>query len=201
MLLCFNEKVAARSWDQTIVTTTAVIASLKANLCSFRLLRESSLELTQFVKTGEFRWNGIVRDRSNFKTRKSPSLFSFWAFVRIAVCENYKNSLINDSLLQGQENNNPQRSHGIPNGGTYPQIPSLVPGPWNAATEFVTRSPAKHGRLKWVRTCHLSCLFVERCYVALLTSSVPISVRKFFTFYEENHALNTDTLVSNIQWW
>ena len=92
MLLCFNEKVAARSWDETIVTTTAVIASLKANLCSFRLLRESSLELAQFVKIGELRWNGIVRDRSNFKPRKSPSLFSFWAFVRIAVCENYKSS-------------------------------------------------------------------------------------------------------------
>ena len=33
------------------------------NFCSFRLLRESSLELAQFVKEGEFRWNCIVRDR------------------------------------------------------------------------------------------------------------------------------------------
>ena len=127
------------------------------NFCSFRLLRESSLELAQFVKVGEFRWNCIVRDRSNFK-RKSPPLFSFWAFVRIAVCEKYTSSWIIIILLQGQGNNNPQRSHGLPNGETYPQIPSLVPEPRNAATEFVTRAPAKHGRLKWVRICRLSCL-------------------------------------------
>ena len=84
-----------------------------------------------------------------------PPLFSFWAFVRIAVCEKYISSWLIIPLLQGQGNNNPQRSHGIPNGETYPQIPSFVPEPRNAATEFVTRAPAKHGRLKWVRTCHL----------------------------------------------
>ena len=87
-----------------------------------------------------------------------PPLFSFWAFVRIAVCEKYISSWLIIPLLQGQGNNNPQRSHGIPNGETYPQIPSLVPQPRNAANEFVTRAPAKHGRLKWVRICHLSCL-------------------------------------------